>query len=53
MQERYCTCGRKITVTFIRTPKGWVAALLPRASAPQAATRCPACGRKLDIDALR
>jgi hypothetical protein len=53
MQERYCTCGRKITVTFTLTPKGWAATLLPRAAEPRAATCCPNCGRKLDIDALR
>ncbi len=53
MQERYCTCGRKITVSFTLTPKGWTAILLPRQNDPRAATPCPACGKKLDIDALR
>ncbi|MEW5772975.1 MAG: hypothetical protein AB1916_05570 [Thermodesulfobacteriota bacterium] len=55
MQERYCTCGRKITVSFTLTPKGWIATLLPRASAaaPAANACCPNCGKKLDIDALR
>lgn len=53
MQERYCNCGRKITVRFTHTPKGWTALILPRTVEPRAATRCPACGRKLDIDSLR
>jgi hypothetical protein len=53
MQERYCDCGRKVLVRFVHTPVGWAAVIEQRNRPLETTTSCPACGRRLDIHALR
>jgi hypothetical protein len=53
MQERYCDCGRKVTVRFALQDREWRALIRSRAAGADAAMVCPNCGRRLDIDDLR
>jgi len=53
MQQRFCTCGSTIWVQYLFSNTDCRVVFRPRDEGKYATlTRCPGCGRKLDIDEL-
>ena len=52
MQRRYCQCGYAFFVAYEIT-KGGVRHFVRVQCKKSTASRCPACGRKIDINELR
>jgi hypothetical protein len=52
MQKRYCDCGCEILVEYRFFQTNYRVLFRPRTGDRHLLTRCPACGRYLNIDEL-